>query len=76
MTKRRGRRPVSSSVIRAVGYDPDRRVLEVEFHSGNLYAYDGVAPEVFEQFLRAPSLGRYFNRWIADRYPFARLDQS
>ncbi|KAA9161653.1 KTSC domain-containing protein [Amycolatopsis acidicola] len=68
------RRPVSSSVISAVGYDPVRRVLEVEFHNGSVYSYDGVEPLVFEQFLGAPSKGRYFNRWIADRYPFDRLD--
>lgn len=62
------RRPVSSSVIAAVGYDSDRRVLEVEFLSGAVYRYYRVHRDVFEDFCEASSKGEYFNAHIKDAY--------
>jgi hypothetical protein len=57
--------PVSSKMIRSVGYDPDTRKLYVEFLNGNVYAYDNVPIEKFNKML-VPTLhvGKYFNEEV------------
>lgn len=65
---------VSSSMIRAVRYDPERRVLEVAFNKG-VYVYYEVPPEVFEGLLQADSKGRYMRDRIIDCYPWIRKDE-
>ncbi len=62
------RRPVASSVIRAVGYDPKTKVLAVEFHTGRLYEYARVPAKIAAVLPAAPSIGSYFNRYIRTRY--------
>lgn len=67
------RKRVRSSSLRSVGYDSRGRMLEVEFVGGHVYQYAQVPPGRHRALLRAPSLGRYFNRWIRGRYPTFRL---
>jgi hypothetical protein len=62
------RRRVSSSVIAAIGYDAERRLLDVEFRSGAVYRYFKVPAHTFEAFCAAPSIGEYFNAHIKDAY--------
>lgn len=62
-----------SSVIRRFSYDEPRRRLSVTFTSGDVYAYDGVPPEVAADFRAAFSKGRFFASDIRDRYPFERV---
>jgi hypothetical protein len=67
------RKRISSSKIRAVGYDPSAQVLEVEFNDGRVMAYRGVSPEVHRRFMAAPSPVSFFDDKIADEYPSQRL---
>lgn len=53
---------VSSRSLRSLGYDVDEQALEVEFHNGSVYRYEGVPAEVVQALLEADSLGRYFNQ--------------
>lgn len=59
---------VESSVIKSVGYNPATHVLEIEFQSGRVYQYEGVAKWVYEEFREAHSLGQYFNWHIKGSY--------
>ncbi len=54
------RKRLNSSKIRAVGYDPGKQILEVEFSNGTVYAYSGVSPEVHRRLMNAPSPGQFF----------------
>jgi hypothetical protein len=65
--------PVKSSNIKAVGYDPDKNRLVVEFHSSKKYAYDNVPPAVFTGFLEARSMGIFFSRNVRGQYPTEKL---
>jgi hypothetical protein len=58
--------PVSSSAIRAVGYDG--HTLTVEFHSGRIYDHPGVPYDVYVAFMHASSKGAFYNRHIRGRY--------
>lgn len=67
------RRPVSSSNLHSVGYDPEVRVLEVEFHHGGIYQYFGVPAAVYSSLMNAGSHGGYLHRHVKDIYPYARV---
>ncbi|HEX6040495.1 KTSC domain-containing protein [Longimicrobium sp.] len=56
--------PVESSNIAAVGYVPERRVLQIEFVGGRIYEYAGVPSTVHDGLMRAPSKGTFFARHI------------
>jgi len=66
------RKPVDSSAIASLGYDPARETLEVEFRSGNVYRFFDVPEEVYKDLLAARSKGRYFGSFIRGRYDSAR----
>ena len=59
---------LQSRSIKAAGYDPEKALLEVEFHSGAMYRYGGVPARVYQELLAAESHGRYFNQNIRNRY--------
>ena len=67
------RRRISSSKIRAVGYDEKSQVLEIEFNDGKLLAYSGVSPEVHRRFMSAPSPVAFFEDKIDESYSSRRL---
>jgi hypothetical protein len=67
------RTPVSSSNIAAIGYDPDRGVLEVEFTNGAVYFYSGVPLGEYEGIMSADSKGKYLHANIKGRYPYGKL---
>ena len=57
---------VSSSVIRATGYDGGTRVIE--FHSGRTYEYHGVPYSVYAGLINASSPGRFYTENIRGRF--------
>jgi len=67
------RQPVSSSNLRSVGYDPDRSVLEIEFHSGGVYQYTAVPPGVHQGLMSASSKGTYFHQNIKSSYSYHKV---
>ena len=67
------RKPVESSVLAAVGYDAERRVLEIEFHSGAIYRYLEVPEEIHRRLLAAESKGHFFGANIRDKFRSERV---
>ena len=67
------RTTVRSSNIRSVGYDPESRTLEVEFHTGGVYRYSGVSETIFQGLMRAASKGSYFHDHVKDRYSCSQV---
>lgn len=67
------RKRISSSKIRAVGYDPKGQILEIEFNDGKVLAYSGVSPEVHHRFMAAPSPVSFFEDKIDESYSGRRL---
>jgi hypothetical protein len=63
------RTPVPESTsIASIGYDPETRKLEVEFHgSGDIYQYFEVPDEEYAAILSASSKGTYFNQVFKSR---------
>ena len=65
--------PVSSSNIRAIGYDANSETLEVEFLNDSVYQYSGVPQGEYDGLMSADSHGIYLNTRIKGRYPYSRL---
>jgi hypothetical protein len=66
------RTAVNSSSIASIGYDSQRRELEIEFRSsGDVYRYFDVPMEEFTEFMAAESKGTYLNQVFKLRsYPY------
>jgi hypothetical protein len=57
--------PVESSMIQAVGYDPETHILEVVFNSGQTY----------QELMAADSKGQYMRAAIIGVYPDYRVSR-
>lgn len=64
---------VDSSNLKSVGYDPDSRTLEVEFHHGGIYQYFGVPAQVYESLMRSGSHGQFLAQRIKGVYGYSKL---
>ena len=67
------RKRVSSSKVRAIGYDERQQLLEVEFTNGQVWQYPRVSPEVHRRFMAAPNATTFFDDRIADDYAGKRV---
>ena len=67
------RKNVSSSSIRAVGFDERNRVLEVEFNDGRINHYSGVSAEVHRRLMSAPSIVSYFRDNVEESFTARRI---
>ncbi len=63
---------LTSTMLRAVAYDPLARELRVRFVNGTNYRYHDVPPEVAESLIEPPdgSPGRYFNDHVRDAFDY------
>ena len=61
---------VESSALAAIGYDPVKKALEIEFHHGAIYRYDGVPDTLFQRLWAAESKGAFFHNHILDAFPY------
>jgi hypothetical protein len=48
-----------SSNVSAIAYDADKQECLVRFHNNSVYAYEGVGPGIWNEFLHSESKGRY-----------------
>jgi hypothetical protein len=65
---------VESSNIAAVGYDPQAKILYVEFLNGGVYAYAEVELDAYTALMAAESKGKYLNREIKPSHPVGKMD--
>jgi hypothetical protein len=65
---------VDSSGIQTVGYDPGKKILEVEFINDHVYRYQNVPELLYFRLMKASSIGAFFNKKIRDAgYPFEKI---
>lgn len=57
-----------SSAIKNVTYNAHTRALKVQFIGGQLYEYQNVPVEVYDEFCQAESLGKFFNENIKTKF--------
>ena len=67
------RRPVKSSNVSSVGWEPAGEdtvagILEIEFANGMIYSYADVPESEYQALVGASSVGRYLNAHIIGTY--------
>jgi hypothetical protein len=70
-------KPVTSSQLAAIGYDPETQTLAIEFKSGGRYHYANFSPEDWAKLESAESVGSHFYRNIKpfpDRHPYTKIE--
>lgn len=70
-------KPVSSSNIKAIGYDPEMQILAIQFGSGSVYHYQGVPEEIYDDLQKCQtsknnSIGHFFARHIKGAFEYER----
>lgn len=61
--------PVVSTNLSAIGYDPKRRILAVQFaSSGDIMHYAGVPPKLAGDFKRAESFGKFYAQHVRGKF--------
>ena len=59
---------VDSSWVAAIGYDTEDEETHVELIEGGRYAYVGVPPEIWRDFVAAESKGTFVNQVLKPGY--------
>jgi len=67
------RQAVSSSNLRAVGYDAITHQLEVEFQNGRIYLYSEVPEGTYLGLMHAASKGGYLDDFIKGHFVCRRV---
>jgi hypothetical protein len=55
---------IESSNLAAVGYNPEKKILAVQFKSGAIFHYSDVSLETAQEFYGSESRGRYYAQHI------------
>lgn len=72
-------KPVISSNIGSMGYDPENKLLKVAFKTktgSSVYLYEGVEQEIYDSLHQAESIGKKLNESIVrqkDKYNYIKL---
>jgi len=61
---------VVSSNIASVGYDAEKKLLEIEFHHGAVYQYFDVQERVYEELMNSAAKGSYFMNEIKSKFAY------
>ena len=69
-------KPVKSSNIKSIGYDPASKKMQVRFSSGATYEYLGVTVEEHFALVGAESIGAHFAKHIRPRYQGVKLQEA
>ena len=66
---------VTSSNIASVGYDKIKE-LHVEFKTGARYSFMDIAPDLFDQFSKAESKGKFFAENIKGKFETTKIKEA
>jgi hypothetical protein len=67
---------VESSNIKFMYYESDNKTLDVGFNNGTVYQYFSVPLEVYEDFRKAESKGKFFYKNIRGVFKFKKYEKE
>jgi hypothetical protein len=62
------RLPVKSRILRSVGYDETKKILEIEFSSGFVYQYSGVPQKTYTAMMHSDEMGKFFSEKVRPKF--------
>lgn len=60
--------PVASSALKGYAYEPATQTLFIQFPSGNIYSYHEVSTDLWDQFQKAESKGKFYGANVAGKF--------
>lgn len=67
-------KPVNSSNIKTVAYDPETKTMEIAFHGNSgTYSYADVPKETYDTLLAAESPGKHFHASVKGKFKHTKL---
>lgn len=66
-------KPVESSWITDLLYNRPNKVLTMRLSNGKSYSIPGITRTTFEQWIKSPSKGKFFQDRIRDTYRVTRI---
>ena len=76
------RQAITSSVLKSIGYDPQSRILEVEFNprkgfkKGSVWQYRGFTSQDWQDFRAAKSIGSHFSAKVRDNFRAHKMEEA
>lgn len=67
--------PIESSMFDGHHYDPNSRVLTVQFKNGSVHQYEDVPADKHEAFTLNQSPGRFFNEKIKNNFAGRKVSE-
>ncbi|MDE1876765.1 MAG: KTSC domain-containing protein [Thaumarchaeota archaeon] len=67
------RERVVSSNVHSIGYDPEQKILEIEFNDRSTYHYFDVPELEHSKLMTAASKGKYLNSHIKGKYRYRQI---
>jgi hypothetical protein len=64
---------IGSSHIDDVGYDKEKKILEIGFWNGWIYRYYDVPLQTYLNFFRSMSKGIFFHKYIRKKYRYKKI---
>lgn len=64
---------VKSTNIDRIGYDKDNKTLYVLFKGQATYTYQDVPEDIYNEFLKAESIGKFFHTNINKKFKFEKV---
>jgi hypothetical protein len=67
-------KPVQSSNVKSVGYDPEKKALHIHFRSGTTYVYKDVPESVYWELLESQSVGKYLDKNVKGGFDHEQVE--
>ena len=67
---------VNSTNIESVGYNEDKRTLEILFRGSGVYTYFDVSKNVYQELVTSDSVGTYFHQNILNKFKYEKVDKN
>jgi hypothetical protein len=64
--------PVTSTRMRAYGYDPETKVLKIQWKNESIGYVHDVEENVVKSMLSSDSLGKFYEKYIKGAYTYER----
>jgi hypothetical protein len=62
------RQAVKSAILRSVGYDESKKILEIEFQNGLVYQFSLVPLKVYRDLMHSAEIGKYFSEKVRPKF--------
>jgi hypothetical protein len=69
-------KPIDSSNIGAINYDPASKVLQVTFKNNKVYTYSNVEAHTVNEFSKSESKGKFLHKNIKPYHPVLQKSPS